>query len=278
MYGGLVLGGSEVRRQVVVLEDVLLHGLVAGLDNRGHTRVVLLAEMVVREPSVGAARVEGALELMPVVVVVLLVVRERRDLRDVHEATESLVREARDHSVAFGPDAVLVVLPLGFHESERHAVHEEDDVGPEAILAVRIGQLGEHVEAVVCQVVEVHEAVAFYAVLEQLEEGLAEVVRAEGELQLVDDVRRTRHVNLTTVYAFERIPELLVEDVRVGVVVRIWLETVKRKVLVADARCVDDRGYLDVLVLWSSHADHRLSSSERLWMAQRRMKAEKLIP
>ena len=221
--GALVFRGTEIGCQVVVGEDEPLDRLVARLHERRHVRIVLFAEMVVGELPIRAARVIGALKLMPVRVVVPLVVGEGHDLRDVHEATVGPVRETRRHAVAFRLDAIPVVRTLRLHEGQRHAVDEKDDVGPEAVLPVGIGQLGHDMEAVIRWRVEVNQAIPVEAILQELEKGLPKIARIEGEAELTDEVGRFRHIDGTSVDLLDGLAKLSIEDVGVRVEVLVGL-------------------------------------------------------
>ena len=123
------------------------------------------------------------------------------------------------HPVVLCQDAILVVLALHFHEAQRHAVHQERDVGSETILPISIGQLGNHREVIISGIFQVDEAVALYARVQASEESAAQVVARKLELQLAHKVMGLVGVNWLTVDAPKYCAKRLEEDVRVGVVI-----------------------------------------------------------
>ena len=67
------------------------------------------------------------------------------------------IAAARDDAVALGQHAFAVVGFLDLDEDQRHAVDEQGDVRPELVVAVLAGQLGDDMEAVVVEVLEVDQ-------------------------------------------------------------------------------------------------------------------------
>lgn len=153
-----------------------------------------------------------------------------------------------------GQDAILVVLALHFHEAQRHAVHQERDVGSETTFPISIGQLGNHREVIISGIFEVDEAVALYARVQASEESAAQVVARKLEFQLVHKVMGPWSTSTgLPLMRSSRCAKQLEEDVRVSVVIDAWSITLDGTIAIPDARGMNNRRKLYVFVFWPAH-------------------------
>ena len=91
--------------------------------------------------------------------VVLLIVREDHQLRDVDEATEPLVLHPGLNAVLFGKDTLGIVGLFDLNECERETVHKARNVGAEIVAAflVLTGELCGNVSLVVGRVGKINQ-------------------------------------------------------------------------------------------------------------------------
>ena len=118
---------------------------------------LLLAETVERHVLASACAIESALDRhYSAACVVLHVVGEDHQLRDIDEAAESLVGESvLVHALALGKHTTGVIRFLHFNKAKWQAVHKQCDVGSELVFSVLASELRGEMVNVVCRVFEI---------------------------------------------------------------------------------------------------------------------------
>ena len=120
---------------------------------------VCFAEYIEEDLIAGGGGVEGPLNRNNPFVVVLLIVGEDHQLRDVDEATEPLVLHPGLNAVLFGKDTLGIVGLLNLNESKRETVNKTRNVGAEVVAAFLIltGEFCGDVPLVVVRVGKINQ-------------------------------------------------------------------------------------------------------------------------
>ena len=151
------LGAVLDNVEVVVAQHIVFEGVIFICQKLGEVQRFLFAEIVENGGVIGGAGIERTLNRLRRAILILHVVGEHHQLRDVDEAPKARVAAARDDAVALGQHAFPVVGFLDLDKRQRHAVDEQDDVGPELIVTVLAGQLCDDMETVVVEVLEIDQ-------------------------------------------------------------------------------------------------------------------------
>ena len=237
---GLVLAGGLDLRIVGVSEDEVLGGFVqGGVGIVAQKAVILLAEHVEHHLPLGTASVEGALKGFGCREVVVLVVAEDHQLRQVQESAELGVGQPRVvHAVVFCQHAAPVVGLFHLDEHQRQAVYHQGDVGTEALAAILAGHLRGALPGVVLRRVIVYHLVEL--VLEHLFIELApQVFIAEHDAYLAYELLYLAVGDVPVVAA-----QLCGKGVCGDVGVLVEMQSVQWAIGIAYARQVHQRGNL----------------------------------
>ena len=120
---------------------------------------VCFTEYIEENLIAGCGGVEGTLYRNNPFVVVLLIVREDHQLRDVDEAAEPLVLHPGLNPVLFGKDTLSIIGLFYLNKCERETVYKARDVGAEIVAAflVLTGELCGDVPLVVVRVGKINQ-------------------------------------------------------------------------------------------------------------------------
>ena len=146
---------------------------------------LLLAETVERHVLASASAIKSALDRhYSAACVVLHVVGEDHQLRDIDEAAESFVGEAvLVHALALGKHTTGVIRFLHLNKDQRKTVDKECYIRSELVLAVAAGELRREMVQVLLGMVEIYEFIRRHG-NETMIERFAQIVIVEFLLYL----------------------------------------------------------------------------------------------
>ena len=119
---------------------------------------VFLPKPVEKQFAIAAGSVKGSLDWFWIRIIILHVVGENHQLRDVYKTTEHFFRKASVDTGMFRNDPIPVVGLFDFNESQRKAVNEQCNVGPKLILPIPIGQFGDNMVCIFAFILQVNDA------------------------------------------------------------------------------------------------------------------------
>jgi hypothetical protein len=128
-------------------------------------------------------RVEGTLDRIRILIIVVEVIRENQKLGDVHESAKRWILETDIDAISLGKHSLEVIWLLYFNECQGHTVDEDRDIGAEFVLAVPVRQLGDNIKGIIVKILEV-DKLAVEISCQSIEKSLSEifVVELRGQL------------------------------------------------------------------------------------------------
>ena len=158
-----VLGRTFDGKTVSMRKDyslIFFRHLIVTISNYAYMKLrVCFAENIEEYLIARSRSIEGTLNRDNPFVVVLLIVRENHQLRDVDEATESLVLHPGLNAILFCKNTLGIVGFLDLNKCERETVHKACDVGAEVVSALLVltGELCGNVPLVVGRVGKINQ-------------------------------------------------------------------------------------------------------------------------
>ena len=130
----------------------------------GNKRFVLLTEHIEESLSLSRAAIECTLDRHTALIVVLLIVGEYHQLRNVEEAAEARLAHSGVYAFTLRQNTLMIIGLLHLDKSQWHAIDETGDIRTEIVLRVFvfISKLRGNVPIVVVRIVKVNK---FYSVI-----------------------------------------------------------------------------------------------------------------
>ena len=144
--------------EVVVAQHLIFEGVIFSGQKLAVVQRFFFTEIVEDGRVIGWTGVKRTFDRLRRAILVLHVVGEDHQLRDVDEAAKFWVAASRDDAVALGQHTFTVVGLLDLDEGQRHAVDQKGDIRTELVVAVFASQLSDDMEAVVVEVFKVDQS------------------------------------------------------------------------------------------------------------------------
>ena len=136
---------------------------------------ILLAKAIEKQFFITAGRIESSLNRFDIRIIVLHVVGEYHQLRDVNKTTKNLSGEAGIDAVMFGYDAILVVGLFDLHKGQGHTIDQQNDIRPKFIIPIPVCQFCYNMVSVAGTVFKINQTDTVDSVEQDIVKRLAKI-------------------------------------------------------------------------------------------------------
>ena len=137
---------------------------------------IFFPETVEEQLFIAAGCIECSLDWLYIGIVILHIVGENHQLRDVYKSAEHLSGEPGIDSVMFCDNAILIVRLFHLYKGQRHTIDQQNDVRPEFVITISVSKFCYNMKVVSAVVFKINQAIAIDSIEQDIVKSTAQIV------------------------------------------------------------------------------------------------------